>query len=65
MTTINIKSSPKLSKSDFDDLIELYDYLESYIWADLHFTSYEDLTREQKLDYNNSLNIDKNELLNI
>lgn len=65
MTTITIESDLKLSKTNFSDMYELYDYIEEkYILPDLQFKSIDNLTFEEKLELENA-KIDNSKLINI
>ncbi len=65
MITITIEKDTNLQKTKFVNLLDLYEYLEDYVWPDLQFTSYESMTESHKKEYDKSFHIDKSKLLNI
>ena len=49
MTKIKIKNNIKLTKNNFIDIFELYEYIEKeYILPDLKFHAIKDLSKEEK-----------------
>ncbi|MDP2091125.1 MAG: hypothetical protein Q8K30_06035 [Candidatus Gracilibacteria bacterium] len=65
MTTITIESDLKLSKTNFSDMYELYYYIEEkYILPDLQFKSINDLSFEEKLEFEKAKS-DNSKLINI
>lgn len=65
MTTITLENNAKLSKTNFTNVYELYQYIwDNYIFPDLQFKSVDELSLEELNELKKARN-DNSKLLNI